>query len=48
MALHDVKLDPFCSKFYGPSLKENGRTDAALHALAHLERRARARQKSAS
>ena len=47
MALHDVKLDPFCSKFYGPSLKENGRTDAALHALAHLERRAR-QEESAS
>ena len=33
MVLHDMKLDPFCSKFYGPSLKEkeNGWTDASLH-----------------
>ena len=31
LVLHDMKLDPFCSEFYGPSLKEKERMPHCTH-----------------
>ena len=35
LVLHDMELDPFCSEFYGPSLKEKEKEKERMPHCTH-------------